>query len=103
MSQEIEGTLDLRNLLLKKSAFLFGPRQTGKTKLIKQQLGIYKYYNLLNRGLYLRLQKDPTLIRKELKKEDKIIIIDEIQKIPELLDEVQLLIEEFDIHFLLTG
>ncbi len=103
MSQEIERTLDLRNLLLKKSAFLFGPRQTGKTKLIKQQLGIYKYYNLLDRGLYLRLQKDPTLIRKELKKEDKIIVIDEIQKIPELLDEVQLIIEEFGIHFLLTG
>jgi predicted AAA+ superfamily ATPase len=103
MSQEIIRTLNLTNLLLKKSAFLFGPRQTGKTKLIKQQLGNYKYYNLLDRGLYLRLQNDPTLIRKELKKEDRIIVIDEIQKIPALLDEVQLMIEEFDIHFLLTG
>lgn len=56
-------------------------------------MGIYKHYNLLDRGLYLRLQKDPTLIRKELKKEDKIIII----------DEIQILIGEFDIHFLLTG
>jgi predicted AAA+ superfamily ATPase len=103
MSHQIKRVLDLTNLLTKKSAFLFGPRQTGKTKLIKQQLGEYKYYNLLDRGLYLRLQQDPTLIRKELKKEDKIIVIDEIQKIPELLDEVHLMIEEFEIHFLLTG
>lgn len=103
MSHQIKRILDLSNLLHKKSAFLFGPRQTGKTKLIKQQLGQYKYYNLLDRGLYLRLQQDPTLIRKELKKENKIIVIDEIQKIPELLDEVHLMIEEFGIHFLLTG
>lgn len=103
MSYTIMRNLNLKSVLSKKSTFLFGPRQTGKTRLIKQQLADYKYYNLLDRGLYLRLQSDPTLIRKELKKEDKIIIIDEIQKIPELLDEVHLMIEEYGIHFLLTG
>ncbi len=95
--------LKLRNILEKKSLFLFGPRQTGKTKLIKQQFPDIKNYNLLNRALYHQLQRDPTLIRKELTATDRIIIIDEIQKIPELLDEVQLMIEEYQVHFLLTG
>lgn len=103
MSKTIKRILDLHKLLTLKSTFLFGPRQTGKTELIRQQFKDYKYYNLLDRGLYLRLQNDPTLIRKELSKTDKIIIIDEIQKIPELLDEVQLMIEEYRINFLLTG
>lgn len=44
-----------------------------------------------------------TLIRKELKPSDKLIVIDEIQKIPELLDEVHSMIEEFGLVFLLTG
>ncbi|HXH30573.1 MAG TPA: AAA family ATPase [Bacteriovoracaceae bacterium] len=95
--------LQLAPLLSNKSYFLFGPRQTGKTALIKEQLMNHKYYNLLDRGLYLRLNTDPTLIRKELTANDRIVIIDEIQKIPALLDEVHLMIEELGIHFLLTG
>ena len=49
---------------------------------------------------------DPTLIRQEIEARDLsecIVCIDDIQKCPELLDEVQLLIEERGIHFLLTG
>ena len=103
MSPSIKRHLDLKSLLSKKSVFLFGPRQTGKTELIRQQFPDHKYYNLLDRGLYLRLQTDPTLIRKELTKKDKLIVIDEIQKIPELLDEIHLMIEENKINFLLTG
>lgn len=103
MSSLIKRYLDLKTILAKKSLFLFGPRQTGKTELIRQQFAGHKYYNLLDRGLYLRLQTDPTLIRKELTSKDKIIVIDEIQKIPELLDEVHLMIEENKINFLLTG
>lgn len=95
--------LNFAPLLKKKSYFLFGPRQTGKTALIREQLKGHKYYNLLDRGLFLRLNSDPTLIRKELNPEDRIVIIDEIQKIPSLLDEVHLMIEEMGIHFLLTG
>jgi predicted AAA+ superfamily ATPase len=101
--KRITRIINLSEILQKKSTFLFGPRQTGKTELIKQQFKKFKNYNLLDRGLYLKLNKDPTLIRKELSTEDKIIIIDEIQKIPELLDEVHLMIEEFGINFLLTG
>lgn len=103
MEKNITRLLKLEELLLKKTIFLFGPRQTGKTRLIKQQLSKHKYYNLLDRGLFLRLQQDPTLIRKELKTNDRIIIIDEIQKIPAILDEIHLMIEEFGIKFLLTG
>lgn len=103
MFQKIPRILNLKNVLKNKSVFLFGPRQTGKTELIRQQFADIKYYNLLDRSLYLRLQTDPTLIRKELRAQDKMIIIDEIQKIPQLLDEIHLMIEEHQVHFLLTG
>ena len=103
MSERIKRVLDLVPILSQKSLFLFGPRQTGKTELIKQQFSGHKYYNLLDRSLFLRLNSDPTLIRKELTPEDKIIVIDEIQKIPELLDEIHLMIEDYGVCFLLTG
>ncbi len=100
--------LDLGPLLDERSLFLFGPRQTGKSTFIRTQLAdkIAKTYNLLDRGLFLRLSHDQTLIRQEAVQEDLrdcVICIDEIQKLPELLDEVQLLIEERNIRFLLTG
>ena len=63
----------------------------------------YKTYRLLERDTFLLLQKNPERIRQALKGDEKIIIIDEIQKIPELLDEVHLMIEEYGIKFLLTG
>jgi len=63
-------------------------------------------YNLLEGGLRLRLLADPTLMRQEIEARnlhDCVVFIDEIQKCPELLDEVHLLIEERGIRFLLTG
>ena len=96
-------TIDLAGLIRKKSHFLLGPRQTGKTFLIRKNLPHCKYYNLLAADVFLRLSQAPQRIREELSPEDKFIVIDEIQKLPELLDEVQLLIEEKGIHFLLTG
>ena len=100
--------LDIKDHLRERSLFLFGPRQTGKSTFLRTQLGttITKTYNLLDRGLFLRLSNDQTLIRQELVEQnltDCVICIDEIQKLPELLDEVQLLIEERNIRFLLTG
>ncbi len=99
----IERNIDLAKLLKHKSYILLGPRQTGKSWLIKNIFPIAKRYNLLLREDYKKLSFDPSLIRKELKPQDKLIIIDEFQKIPELLDEVHYLIEEFGIKFLLTG
>ena len=87
--QTIKRTIDLKALLKSKSHILLGPRQTGKSFLIREQLKSIKKYNLLLTEDFQKLSFDITTIRKELTKEDKIIVIDEIQKLPELLDEVQ--------------
>ena len=96
--------LHLPTLLGKKSFFLFGPRSTGKTTLIRQTLPDASIYDLLNPETYRRLLKRPSLLGEEnpnLKK--RIIVIDEIQKIPSLLDEVHRLIQKGGYTFLLTG
>jgi predicted AAA+ superfamily ATPase len=99
----IERAMDLRQELKKKSCFLFGPRQTGKSWLIRHSLKEHRTYNLLDSETYLRLSRSPKRLREEAMPQDRIVIIDEIQKLPPLLDEVHLLIEEYGIHFLLTG
>jgi predicted AAA+ superfamily ATPase len=99
----IERSLDLLSVLKKKSCFLFGPRQTGKTSLIYHSLAEHRVYNLLDSETYLKLSRTPTRLREECRPQDKIIIIDEIQKLPSLLDEVHFLIEEKGVYFLLTG
>jgi predicted AAA+ superfamily ATPase len=100
--------LDLGAVLRKKSVFLFGPRQTGKSSYVRSELeGVPALsFNLLDGGLRLRLMADPTLMRQELEARrlrDCVVFVDEIQKCPALLDEVHLLIEERGIRFLLTG
>jgi len=80
-----------------------GPRQTGKSWLINKNLSKYRVYDLLDSEVYLTLSRNPKRLEEELKPNEKIIIIDEIQKIPSLLNEVHRLIEKYDIHFLLTG
>jgi len=101
-------TLDLKPLLLSRSLFLFGPRQSGKSTYIANQLDlpIAKTYNLLDRALFARFSADPTRMRQEIESlglSNCLIVIDEIQKCPALLDEVHLLIEQRHIRFLLTG
>ena len=95
--------LDADELLKQRSCFLFGPRQTGKSTLIRQQLADVRTYNLLDQTLFLRLSRNPALIREQLAPETRLIVIDEIQKMPALLNEVQLMIEEQGIRFFLTG
>ena len=95
--------LDVRNILNRRSCFLFGPRQTGKSTLVRQQLGDHPVYSLLDQSLFIRLSRNPTLIREVLTEDTTIVVIDEIQKMPALLDEVHLMIEEHGIRFLLTG
>lgn len=97
--------LDLNNLVSKKSHFLLGPRGTGKSFLIKEcfQKNVL-LINLLKSEDYLDLSLHPERLRERINPEkDKVVIIDEIQKIPALLNEVHLLIEEHKINFLLTG
>lgn len=95
--------LDLPALLEKKSYFLFGPRQTGKTSLIRHTLEGIRVYDLLDSSVYLALNQNPERIAQEISAKDRIIVIDEIQRLPELLNEVHRLIEEKKIRFLLTG
>jgi len=95
--------LDLPLLLEKKSHFLFGPRQTGKTFLIRHTMEKVRVYDLLDSSIYLSLSQNPGRIAQEVFADDRIVVIDEIQRLPELLNEVHRLIEERNIHFLLTG
>ncbi len=99
----IQRILDLNDLLGKKSYFLFGPRQTGKTFLIRHTLKNARIYDLLDTSLYLALSQNPGRIAEEILPQDEIVVIDEIQRLPDLLNEVHRLIEERGIRFLLTG
>lgn len=90
------------------SAFLWGARQTGKSSFLKQTYPDALYYDLLNTHELVRLTKAPYLLREELlaQSESKLIqpvIIDEIQKIPALLNEIHWLIENSASHFILCG
>src|SRR4030042_1442919 len=99
----IERVLNLRFLLQKKSHFLFGPRQTGKTSLIRHSLKGVRSYDLLDTSVYLALSQNPGRISQELDPRDEIVVVDEIQRLPVLLNEIHRLIEERGIRFLLTG
>ena len=98
--------INLKNDVKKKSLLLFGPRQTGKTTLLKSQFPQSTYYNLHKASVYSRFIQRPQLLREEILAQHKIqqpIILDEIQKLPSLLDEVQTLIDELGVRFILTG
>ena len=101
----LKRTLDLKPLLQKKSFFLLGPRATGKTRLIAQQFKDQAtVVNLLRSDVFLRLSSEPWALESIVAASDnRLIVIDEIQKIPALLDEVHRLIEEHGWTFLLTG
>lgn len=77
-----------------KSFFLFGPRGTGKTTWLKQQLPQARWFDLLRADEYLPLLRDPALFRKSVEglAAGRWVVVDEVQKLPRLLDEVQVLI-----------
>ena len=102
-SPYIDRILDLQALLEKKSHFLFGPRQTGKTSLIRHALKGVRIYDLFDTSIYLALNQNPGRIGQELTLKDRLVVIDEIQRLPILLNEAHRLIEEKGIRFLLTG
>jgi len=98
--------LDLASLAEKKSLFLFGPRSTGKTTLLKAQFPENAIINLLKSNVFLSLSADPSQlagIAKEIARTSSVVVIDEIQKLPALLDEVHNAIETDGIRFVLTG
>ena len=95
--------LNLAEITKEKSVFLFGPRQTGKSLLIRRTLGDAIVYDLLDSRTLLPLTQRPSMLREQVHDPNVLVVIDEIQRLPTLLDEVHLLIEERGIRFLLTG
>lgn len=90
------------------SAFLWGARKTGKSYYLHKHFPDSVRYDLLQTDEYFRFLKQPHLLREEVVSLDKEqlckpIIIDEIQKIPALLNEVHWLIENTDASFILCG
>ena len=87
------------------SVFLWGARQTGKSTLLKTLFPDSRRYDLLQSEEFERLFRNPELLREELKNADpdNLVIIDEVQKIPQLLNEVHWLISNRNIRFVLCG
>ena len=85
--------------------FLWGPRQTGKTTLLKDSYTDSHRIDLLKTDEFIKYKNTPSLLREELAliNKDQIVVIDEIQKVPQLLDEVHYLIQEQNRTFILCG
>jgi predicted AAA+ superfamily ATPase len=87
-----------------RSAFLWGPRKTGKTTLLHQQFSEAFWIDLLNYDLFLHLSQKPTRLRQILEAQPaKTVVIDEVQKVPQLMDEIHWLIENRGYRFILSG
>ena len=87
-----------------KSFFLFGPRGTGKTSWVRERFPEALYIDLLKHRDYTLLQADPSRLENIVLNHDSDwTIIDEVQKVPALLDEVHRLIEHHHQCFILTG
>ena len=105
----IKRKVNIASKLVRKSQFFFGPRSTGKTSYISSELSddVILRWDLLNTRIRRQAERDPGILHEEvmaLEKSEGIVVIDEIQKVPDLLDEVHRLIEENKgLRFLLTG
>ena len=88
-----------------RSFFLFGPRGVGKTTWLRDVLPEASFFDLLDSTLYLELSRNPGTLEAMAGnlREDSWVVIDEIQKIPDLLDEVHRLIETKGWRFALCG
>lgn len=99
----LERRLKIKDLAKRKSIFLFGARATGKSSLLRHEFPGIPTIDLLDSDLYLELSSRPSSLERFLKPTDKLIIIDEVQRVPELLNEVHRQIEGKSRKFILTG
>jgi predicted AAA+ superfamily ATPase len=96
--------LSLASTVHQRSFFLFGARQTGKTTLLRREFPDATFYDLLEADVFRDLSARPELIRQRLTGREKLIVIDEIQKLPSLLNEVQVIIDRNPaLRFVMTG
>lgn len=93
----------------KQSAFLWGARKTGKSTYLRSSFPKAYFFDLLNSETYLKFLKEPSLFREEvlakldLTPTQNIFVVDEVQKVPILLDEIHWLIENTTASFILCG
>ena len=99
-----ERIFDIKNRL-DEGMFLFGARQVGKSTLLKNRFPKAIYIDLLNSDLRRRFKQNAALFKEMLTKypAETLVIVDEIQKVPELLDEVHSLMVDYGLHFILSG
>jgi predicted AAA+ superfamily ATPase len=107
MGRAIRRLLDIK-LPAGQSAFLWGPRKTGKSTFLKAAFPDSLSFDLLDTDLFLDFTRRPALLRQRLlaDEQDELrrpIIVDEVQKVPQLLDEVHWLIENRGLSFILCG
>lgn len=107
MTHTIKRILDI-SLPKKQSAFLWGARKTGKTTYLNEKFPKSLRYDFLKTDLFLEISKDPSRFRQSVLAEENIsskgpIILDEVQKVPQVLDEVHWLIENKGLNFVLCG
>ncbi len=98
----------LLRLPARRSALLLGPRQTGKSTLVADQVPASAWIlDLLRHDEFLRYSKDPSAFRRAVEERARrgvrVICVDEVQKVPALLDEIHGLIERGGLRFVLTG
>ena len=95
--------LNLAAALKSQSSFLLGPRMTGKSTLIRETLPDALVFDLLNSEDFLPLLESPSFLGRTIPSDTEMVVIDEIQKAPKLLDVAHYLIQKKNIKFALTG
>ncbi len=86
-----------------KSAFLWGPRKVGKSFWIKQHLPDAVVIDFLKTDVFADYASKPWLLRERYSDTTSLIVIDEVQMVPDILNEVHWMIENAGLSFLLTG
>ncbi|MCG2712774.1 MAG: AAA family ATPase [Candidatus Omnitrophica bacterium] len=105
--KSIDRMLDMR-LPERQSAFLWGARKTGKSTYLREKFPNSVVYDFLKTDVFFEFSKKPSLLRERLLAKDEPalkqpVILDEVQKVPQLLDEVHWLIENKGLRFVLCG
>ncbi len=105
--KKVKRLLDIK-LPKGQSAFLWGPRKTGKTTFLRTHFPDSLVFDFLKTDLFIDMAKNPALLREQLFAKPKSalkkpVILDEVQKVPQVLDEVHWLIENKGISFILCG